>query len=375
MKILRSIAVSILALSCFVVNAQNLMHYTTSPEGEMFVKLFPENDGLVQYEYSTETDLSSDDILDNVEEVINKLSATRNYEFDLQNSGRRSLSYKVEIAYGQQPLSLYPVFVFNRRATKVKFQCNIYVRNGKYKFSLTNFETNRNTIRGNAKNDGDPNIIQWQRVNSLLRERNEEMESRKNAPRKARLIAFDYNLKIAYECSLYAQEYNLLHNLIDKLENVCASDGDSEESVSYSDPIIFDFEINELADSTLFGDFADRFVAEKDGRKNSGINASGLPLIYVTGGDKNYEQAGRNEIIKNIVVDGLGYITFDASCADYFISYNVDTSGRDKAIVSMKDKDGVLIDTKKKGSGESSSENREVAESLYKSFIAKILKR
>lgn len=372
MSITRYFAIMFLPLFGFVGNAQNLMHYATNPNGEMPIVLFPENSGIVQYEYSIDTNVSSDDILDYAEETINNLSAKSNYKFEILNSGRRSLSYKVEMIYGSQPLTLYPVWVFNRSATKVKFQCNIYARDGKYKFSLTNFETNRNTIHGNAKNDGDPNIIHWQRVNSLLSERKEEIGSSDINSRKARQIAYDYNCQIAFECHLYAQEWNLLQKLIDSLNNVCNNGSDAEELITLSNPVFFNFDVNEMGDADLYGNLVERFTTN-DTPYNSHINSSNLPLIYVSSSNESHELAGRNEIIKNIVVDKIGYITFDKSKADFSINYMVDTSGKDKAIVEIYGKNGNLIGLKKKGSSESDSENREVAESLYNSFISKTI--
>lgn len=373
---LKQIVIKIILVSFFMllgrsIEAQNLMHYTDNPAGEMPIKLFPEIDGLVQFDFKVDTDMNSEDILDNVEDIINRLAAQPNYKFSNDGSGRRSLSYKVEISFGREPLALYPVWIFNRSATKVKFNCYITVRDGKYKFSLTNFETNRNTIRGEAKNDGDPNIIQWQRVNSLLKERQEEIREDGKNQRKAREIAFDYNLRIAYECMLYTQERNLLQTLID---NLIIAGTEREISPSLAKPsteYYFNFDMHELADTDLYKDMASRFSTLPSNHYTLDLQ----PVkIHVSSGEENHEIAGRNEIIKSIIVDKAGQITSNQAEADYKIHYRVDTSGRDKAIITIYNRNGDLIGTEKHRSSESDSDNRKVAHDFYKHYLSDILK-
>lgn len=330
----------------------------------MPVELFPVENGVTQFKYTQSVVENAENVLENVENVISNWTTRSNCKIKTTTSGRKSMSYAVQLSCGREVL-----FFFERAASKVKFNCSVSFINGVYTVQLSNFETNRNNIRGEAKNDGDPNYIQWQRVNSLLKEYCNEVKNYNPSSRKHRRIAYEYNNRIAYECGLYAQEWNMLKQFIDDLVGA-----PNNESASNAVPVVFDYNIYELKDDLPFGNFKTRFVEE--GKE---VFAKALPTdkikVFVYGGSSDYEQAGAAEIIKNIVIDSYASIVNTHEQADYSIGYVVDTSGRDKAIVTITDKDGKRMAHKSKSASENVAENIEIAESIYSSCVAKFLKQ
>lgn len=354
------------------------MFFARSANGDMPVMLFPEKNGVVKYSYTEETDIEPSEVLGMAEVAMNTLSLNPHFKIEPVSAGNKTLNYKIEISNGSEPWGFdllgSPLFRVHRDASVVKLRCLVQVIKGKYSFILGDFETNRNTLRGEAKNDGSPNIIQWNRVNSLIKERNKAVSNAGSDWRKSRLSAYDYNYRIAYECDLYAEEYNGLQLLIDNLTNVCSNNPDGLNNPSKV--VAFAYNVNELANTDLFDDFSERFVIVDDSKPLSSCARSGssnLPQIYISGGSEEYELAGQGEIQKSIIADQKGFIVTDKDSADYVIDYVVDTSGRDKAIVTITDIKNNQVKSKRKGSSESADENKEVAQSLYRSFVSKIL--
>ena len=85
----------------------------------------------------------------------------------------------------------------------------IDIRPGKYRYTLTNFMTDRWRITGEGKDNGPSNMIHWQRVNSLKKLLNKAI-SKKNSP---------YNQMIEAEEASYKAEYEAVMNFIDGLKS------------------------------------------------------------------------------------------------------------------------------------------------------------
>lgn len=357
----------LLALSLLLVPiigiARNVLNYAYEPNGDMPVKLFPSENGITQFRL-TQPIQDDETSLDNAENVINNWSIRPNCKIKPINIGRKSMSYAIQLSCGSEML-----FFFERPASVLKFNCCISATKGEYTVQLTNFETNRNNIRGEAKNDGDPNYIHWQRVNSLLKEYCTAVKEYNPSSRKHQRIAYDYNNRIAYECGLYVQEWNSLNQFINDIVNA-----NNALHTKSPEPTAFDFNIYELKNNLPFGDFKNRFV-ERDNIIHSKDTCENKLKICVFGGTSTYEKAGQSEIIKNLIIDTDFRIVDNAKDADYSIEYVVNTSGRDKAIVSIIDKDGKRLLQKRKSASENISDNREVAESLYFSCISNFFKQ
>lgn len=106
--------------------------------------------------------------------------------------------YKISVPYGE-------IAAFERHTSQVTFMCMLEVKNGRYRYTLTDFYTNRRMIRGEAKSEGPSNLIHWQRLNSLKKEREE-------TKRKSEIE--EYNAQIAFEEASYQAEYDAIQTII-----------------------------------------------------------------------------------------------------------------------------------------------------------------
>lgn len=82
---------------------------------------------------------------------------------------------------------------------------------------------------GEAKNDGQPNTIHWQRVNSILRLRKQYCLSHNTSNRKAKEDVYSYNEAIAEETYLYFDEFNTVKRFEEGLKNLTFAVDDFED--------------------------------------------------------------------------------------------------------------------------------------------------
>jgi hypothetical protein len=281
------------------------------------------------------------------------------------------------------------LFIFNRDASHVKFKCVVEARTGKYKYSLIGFETNRNTIRGEAKNDGQPNVIHWQRVNSLTKERDAYASTHDSSKREVKEKLFDFNSQIAYEACLYQAEYDATTRFEDGLKNLNFEDDfmDLSQNTSDSEKALnkasqgknFSFSVFGEGFFTHAGNYTHQYQAKSSDSNYS--NFSGFLLqkgnnVYVAGEDTNYEQAGVQELIKQIMIDGFWNVVDDIHHAHFVIKYVVSLEGRDKAHLLISTPDGdIEKELDSHGASESSRENHEIARSMYLKSIMPLYKQ
>lgn len=376
----------VIILVCIVgtlidANAINKLHFTSSPDGDMPIMLFPTNGGFVNYSETYEVNGTAEEAIDIVKEFITALSTQKAYKIKTLSESARAVTYDIAASGGEEDLSLEiwgsPVFIFSRSASVVKFKMTAMAKNGKLKVVLDDFETNRNTIRGRAKNDGDPNIIHWQRVNSLHDELWEEIGGNEPTKRKHYSESYDYNSRIASEFVKYANEYNLVQTIVDNLSKVIKNPDSLMDNLGRFSPdkaIVAISNVNDFANPHLFDNY-DNILFYVDELPEPIKASDNLPKIYGSSGKTDHEKAGKSAILKNIIVDSVGQVVFDKSKADYVFNYSVQTEGKDKAILEVYDSKGTLLASKQKGASESNSENREVGESLYKSTLKPILEK
>lgn len=98
--------------------------------------------------------------------------------------------------------------------------------------------------------------------------------------------------------------------------------------------------------------------------------------VFITSDDHHYEQAGAQELIKQIMIDGFWNVVDDINQAHFVFKYYVNLEGRDKAyIVVMTPKGDTKLDLACTGSSESANENREVARDMYLAKIMPLYKK
>lgn len=311
----------------------------------------------------------------------------------LSNSFRTS-TYSIQMNIGKQSWGFElwgsPLFNRVRDASHVKFKCIIETRQGKYKYTLFEFETNRNTIQGEAKNDGQPNVLHWQRVNSLIKEREKFVSSNNVNRRSNKEILFDFNSQIAYEACLYQAEYDATMMFVDGLKKLNAIEDFIDKPVKETDSEKElnrklqgrNFSISSFGDSFFTMSNTSNTITSPDSRINSSNyeNYKGFLLargnnVYVRGGEYNYEQAAVQELIKQIMIDGYWNVVYDIRQAHFVLEYYVDLEGKDRAYLRITTPKGD-ISHKYMGqpSNESVSSNRRIAREYYLSNLASIQK-
>ena len=97
----------------------------------------------------------------------------------------------------------------DRALSKISFDVTIEPRQGKYRYLLTNFNTERYRIRGAGKSEGQSNFIHWQRVYSLTKEMPRRGKKRKS-----------YEKLMEREKALYQAEYDTVQKVIAELESL-----------------------------------------------------------------------------------------------------------------------------------------------------------
>ena len=366
--------------------SQNLLHYARTTNGEKGECLFPEDDnGNVYFSDVIILPCSADSIILAAKNFISSQNVTGYCRAKELSESPTMLAYDIEMGIGEQHWGIEywgsPLFVLIRDASRVKFKCVIEARQGKFKYSLINFETNRNTISGEAKNDGQTNIIHWQRVNSLTKERDFYSFNHDASKRETKEKLFDYNAQIAYEAYLYQLEFDAVNQFAQGLANLKVTDDE-----------FMDFQKSNGQTNSMsgtpghskgvgFSAFGSGFFTQSD-VKSEEITTSGDNIdidnfkgfllakgnhVFVTCGDYDYELAGAKELIKQIIIDGFWAVVDRPEQAHFVIEYHVNLEGRDKAYILIHDVNNQRICDKKwtKGSSESVSENREVARKIY----------
>lgn len=374
-----------ITISFQVEYAQNMLHYALNSNGEKEWTLFPENaNGEVVISSIVEAPFSADTILMAADSYITSLNAPGDCEVKTVTKSNIKNVYSVQLNVGKQlwAIELFgsPLFVINRDVSHVKFTCVIEARKGKYKYSLIDFETNRRTLSGEAKNDGQPNVIHWQRVNSILKLRRQYCLSHKNPNRMAKQDIYSYNEAIAEETYLYFDEYNSVKRFEEGLKNLTFTVDDFED-LETKDAVKEnkDLALKEVGDGIYSREFLtqtdpnfnfsfieDHAKIEKKPVTNGSLLGKGNN-VFVTSGGENYEQSGAQELKKQIYIDNFWNVVNDVKSAHFVIEYHVDTNGKDKAYIILKSPErGRQSDELfRKGSSESMSENRRVAKDIY----------
>lgn len=382
-----------------LINAQNLLHYAMTSNGEKGECLFPENtNGEVYFSDILEAPYSADTIMTVINDYITSRSVSDKCVVKCLSNSSRTSTYSIQLNIGKQMWGIEyfssPLFVRLKDASHVKFKCIIEARSGKYKYTLMNFETNRNTIRGEAKNDGQPNVIHWQRINSLTKERNAFVATHDIKKRSVKEDLFDFNSQIAYEATLYRAEYEAVKSFEYGLRNQEFKDDFMSVNPKANRP---EEALSGKAQGRVFSIsmFGDGFFTQAGSEKISSVdNKISKPIdlehykgflmdignnVYVTSGAPTYEQAGAQEIIKQIIIDGYWHVVENIEDAHFIVEYHVNLEGRDKAYILLKVPNSNIVCNNisggSKGSSESYRENKEVARSIYLNALAPLAKK
>lgn len=166
MKRLLAITITTLfALTAFGQQISFTAFDTNGPKGEC---LFEENEnGEIVYTGVVETPFSADTVLGLAREYLYLIEKKYKANVSDRFEGVTKVACDVELPVGIRYVDVPWAGLIEKPAATVKFNLVIDIRPGKYRYTLTNFWTDRWRIKGEGKDNGPSNMIHWQRVNSL----------------------------------------------------------------------------------------------------------------------------------------------------------------------------------------------------------------
>ena len=209
---------TILALSLVMstANAQNLMNYAFDTNGPVGECLFPD-----EYRTVVKTNFSADTIMGLAKEFLYSISKKYNASTSNEMEGITKLACDIELKVGKKYISVgvmgsnNNIGTWEKAASTISFSLMIEIRDKKYRYTLSNFVTDRYRIPGDGKDQGPSNLIHWQRVNSLTKEMPKRGSKR-----------IEYENMLYLEKALYQAEYNAVQDVINGLENLTISEDD-----------------------------------------------------------------------------------------------------------------------------------------------------
>lgn len=342
------------------IYAQNAVHFAFDTNGPMGECLFPQDArGQVSYTGIVEVSGSASEIMDALLDYVATQKVKIGFDFKEQAKSPKSIVFSIKCPVGKQLRSITvmgsPVYSALKDASEISFTCMLEVVDGKFRYTLRDFIIKRNMLSGEAKNDGSPNIIHWQRVNSLTKERDSFLAKHNPEKRFTREILYDYDSKIEFEHSLYVEENRKVNQFVKGFESLKINKGG-------------DFESNMVTET--FDDEQKSKVLDLSGFKGNLLEKGNSVFVC---GDEIYELAGAAELVKQINVDSLWNTVPFPEQAHFIIEYHVNTVGSDKAYLVVRSRGSkISYISPNRSTSESFEDNRSAARSLYDLLYSKV---
>lgn len=204
-----------LSAQVFNVNSQYQAFDTNGPVGDC---LFPSDDIMQEV---VEVDSSKDEIRDAITSWANQIAVASNNRAKVNHfeSTERQITFDMQLYLGSTTVDIPWVGLVEKQYSEVKYNCLIEIKDNKYRISFSKFLTDRVTIRGEAKSNGPSNMIHWQRVNSLTKERNKVIGNRSKLSSKKQKEVDEYNNRINQEENIYQIEWSTVCEMMNQLKS------------------------------------------------------------------------------------------------------------------------------------------------------------
>ena len=218
----------IITLLCYIigVNAQsvgtktrNINHTAFDTNGPVGECLFTQNEnGEIVYSDIIQCNMSADSVRALLQEWVYDLENIHNCSINNTLFGLTKICFEIEIPVGSELFNIETfggtAASFIRHKSQITFRCTIDIREGRYRYTLNDFYTNRRSIRGDAKSEGPSNMIHWQRLNSLEKERTNLL----NQSRVDKEEVAEYDSLIESEKISYQAEYDAVMYILEVLK-------------------------------------------------------------------------------------------------------------------------------------------------------------
>lgn len=359
----RLLFVLIIGLASISGIAQNYNATAFNINGEKRPLLFKENaKGEIVYSEIINLNADAAQIRQSVKNYINDQKGQHNldvtYEVDNSQKLVAKIVYPINKTYWAVEIWGSPVVSGLRDASRNTFKCTVEFLNNKFRYTFSDFWTDNQRISGEAKDNGPTNVIYQQRLNSLQKVYDDYASSHNAEKRSVKEKLYDYQAAIDFEKNQYACEYASIMDFINGLKKVKIFDANG------------DFEQN--ADSTEDMDLKKPKALDLS-NYHGNLLAKGNCVYVNDEGLEPYEQAGVQELVKQITIDGFWKVVPLRSMAHFVLEYHMSTEGRDHAWLELHSVYNSIICKDMPGNHEGSSEsledNHESARSLYFSVI------
>ena len=190
---------------------------TNGPMGECLLPMNEENDVFFS-DIVACGNMSIEDIMSALQNWLAFQEMDVQLEVKDKYVGKNLLQFKGKLPIGKKFIGTPRVATFvelnwETSISDVEFICRIEVKEGKFRYTFKNFETDRWMIRGDGEGSGPSNQIHWQRVNSLTKERDKCSEKSKRYADKDKAIKMEW--------AAYEMEAETVNNMVAALRECC----------------------------------------------------------------------------------------------------------------------------------------------------------
>ena len=193
----------------FALFGQQISFTAFDTNGPMGDVLFNQNEnGEIIYTEVIETPFSADTVLGLAREYLYTIEKKYNAKVSDRFEGVTKVACDVELPVGTKYINASYAGIIAKAAATVNFNLVIDIRPGKYRYTLTNFKTDRWRIPGEGKDNGPSNMIHWQRVNSLQKDYDKAILGKKK----------ELGQMIEKEKASYEGEYKAVMDFIEGLK-------------------------------------------------------------------------------------------------------------------------------------------------------------
>lgn len=189
------------------IRAQSLEITAFDTNGPIGAVLFPQDSlGNITLTGIAELPYSADTIASLVQDYLYLVGKVNETDIKDIYKGLSVVGCDITLEVGKRLFSIPYAGTFVRPMSKISFSVVAEVRNGKFRYTLNNFHLKRWRIKGEGKDQGKPNILHWQRVNSIKKEINNK--------------DFDVENMLKAEEYIYKAEYDAVMAFIDGLKKL-----------------------------------------------------------------------------------------------------------------------------------------------------------
>lgn len=188
------------------VNSNFIAFDTNGPMGEC---LFPQDN---QWQEVVECNKTKEELLQGLSSILFDLKNAQDIKCEVndENIVGTLFTCKMKLRMGDVAIEVPFVGEVHKPFSEVRFDCKVEIKDNKYRITFSNFYTDRLTLRGEAKSEGPSNVLHWQRVNSLTKERADT--------RKKDIAEYDEN--IAREKYYYQAEWETVCKVMSILKTI-----------------------------------------------------------------------------------------------------------------------------------------------------------